>query len=110
MSVRLQVPTEIAPLIAAIVDRASPKAVWLFGSRARGDHRLDSDWDLAVALDDNASPELFDPMTYWALHRRSGVQATIIPVSVSDLAECWGQPNTIGFDLAREGRRLDVVT
>lgn len=25
--------------------------IWLFGSRARGDHRGDSDWDLLVLID-----------------------------------------------------------
>ncbi len=105
---RLPVPTEIAPLVAAIVERAAPRAIWLFGSRARGDHRPDSDWDLAVVVDDVADPELLDPMTYWVLHKSLGVDATIIPAALSDITECWGEPNTLGYDLARDGLRLDA--
>jgi uncharacterized protein len=41
--------------IAARAARASgAKRVILFGSRARGDHRLDSDVDMLLVLDDNA--------------------------------------------------------
>ena len=105
---RWPVPAEIEPLVAAIVVRAFPEAIWLFGSRARGDHRANSDWDLAVTLSEGASLDLLDPMTYWALPKSLGVQATIIPALASDISDCWGVPNTLGFDLARDGRRLDV--
>ena len=88
--------------------RALPEQIWLFGSRARGDYRADSDWDLVVSIGEGASLDLLDPMTYWALPKVLGVQATIIPALSSDISDCWGVPNTLGFDLARDGRRLDV--
>jgi predicted nucleotidyltransferase len=40
-------------LIAKIVARANPVQVWLFGSRARGDHDEDSDYDIMIVVDDS---------------------------------------------------------
>jgi len=46
----------------AIVDRLtaalSPAAIWLFGSRARGDAAVDSDYDVLVLVDDTVTPTL----------------------------------------------------
>lgn len=44
-----------AAIVAAIDAAASvrPEAIVLFGSRARGDHRPDSDWDVLVLLPDD---------------------------------------------------------
>jgi hypothetical protein len=41
-------------MIAQIVDELQPEQVWLFGSRARGEARTDSDWDLMAILPDRA--------------------------------------------------------
>ena len=35
-------------VVARLVEALDPQAIWLFGSRARGDHRPDSDFDLLV--------------------------------------------------------------
>jgi predicted nucleotidyltransferase len=44
-------------LLASVVAYFDPVRVILFGSRARGDARLDSDYDLLVVLDDDAPAE-----------------------------------------------------
>lgn len=41
--------------IHRIADAPSVRAIVLFGSRARGDHRADSDWDLCAIVRDDAS-------------------------------------------------------
>jgi len=44
--------THIATRIRAEIKRIDPKAkIILFGSRARGDARKDSDWDLLILID-----------------------------------------------------------
>lgn len=98
----------MAPLVTAIRDRMHPRAIWLFGSRARGEAGPESDWDLLVSLPDDADPDLLDPLAGWTLQRETGIRATVLTTRSSDLATIWGQPNTIGFTLAREGRQLDV--
>ena len=52
-------------------------SVFLFGSRARGSHRPDSDWDLLVVLDkDKLTQADYDEVTYpftelgWTLNER----------------------------------------
>lgn len=44
-------------LVRRIRERYQPDQIWLFGSRARGDARDDSDWDLLVVVPDDASGE-----------------------------------------------------
>lgn len=46
-----------AELLRRLVALYEPEQVWLFGSRARGDARDDSDWDLLVVVPDDASAE-----------------------------------------------------
>ncbi len=101
-------PGPLRPLLAALVHRFAPEAVWLFGSRARGDHRLDSDWDLVLALSDDALEEDLDPLAAWLVARGFGVRTTILTVRSGELDDAWGVPNTVGYDLARDGCRLDV--
>jgi predicted nucleotidyltransferase len=44
-------PEKIDKMVRRIVEVADPSQVILFGSRARGDHRADSDLDVAVILE-----------------------------------------------------------
>jgi predicted nucleotidyltransferase len=43
-------------LTRAVVERFSPERILLFGSRARGDHHPDSDYDVMVVLDTSPQP------------------------------------------------------
>ncbi len=81
------------PLLRSMVDRFHPEAVILFGSRARGDHRPDSDWDVLVVVDDDTPEGVFDPEYCWQAQRNvvPGVHAEVIPTTLSDfLAERTG--------------------
>ena len=44
-------PEKVEEAVRRIVEHANPLQIIAFGSRARGDHREDSDLDLAVILD-----------------------------------------------------------
>lgn len=100
------VPIGVKPLVDALTSRLHPQSIWQFGSRARGDHRPDSDWDLVVVMPDGTPVEQLDPLVGWSIQNEVGVPATIILTTSRDFAESWGAPNTLGFVLAREGRRL----
>ncbi|MGY2053029.1 nucleotidyltransferase domain-containing protein [Methylobacterium sp. JK268] len=102
------VPSPLRPLVERIAREMAPRAVWLFGSHARGDARPDSDWDPLVVVSDDAPDALLDPAATWAFQRQGGVRADILVTRQSDLTEIWGVPNTLGYDLARHGRLLDV--
>ena len=52
---------EVTDMISARVHQTEPDAkVLLFGSRARGDARPDSDWDVMVLLNDNSKTNRWD--------------------------------------------------
>src|SRR3712207_1453367 len=105
----MEPPADLAPLLKAVKEQLRPRQVWLFGSRARGDHRPDSDWDLLAVVPDDAPPEIVsNPVLAWQIARDSGVPSTLLTARESDLRDVWGHVNTLGFDLAREGIRLDV--
>ena len=46
-------PEKVEQAIRRIVEHANPLQIIVFGSRARGDHRPESDLDLAVILEGN---------------------------------------------------------
>jgi predicted nucleotidyltransferase len=54
-----------ADLIERIADVLHPEQVWLFGSRARGEARTDSDWDFMAILPDGAPDEDLDIRSVW---------------------------------------------
>jgi predicted nucleotidyltransferase len=59
------VPAVPSHFITRIVEELRPLEIWLFGSRARGTYRPDSDWDLMAILPDTAPEEDLDIATVW---------------------------------------------
>lgn len=94
-------PLEV--LLARIDARLHPLQVWLFGSRARGDARPESDWDLFVVVPDDTDDDLFDPLVAWRLVRGSGVPADVIPCRNSDFLHACDTVNTLSHTIAQEG-------
>jgi predicted nucleotidyltransferase len=69
---------ELRKLMDRIESVYHPADVLLFGSRARGDARTDSDWDILVVLPDNADEALLDPMLGWETQKDTGVHADVL--------------------------------
>ncbi len=94
----------IKSLIALILERCKPVSVWLFGSRARGQAREDSDWDLLVVLPDETSEEdMFDNLPPRQLRRLTKVNADVIYCNDTEFAEATSVPNTLAYEIARSG-------
>lgn len=49
-------PAVVWDIVQLAKTRLQPQKIWLFGSRARGDHRKFSDIDLAFLIDASAEP------------------------------------------------------
>lgn len=98
----------LAPLLARIRAEYRPEQVWLFGSRARGDARPDSDWDLFVVVPDFTSDEELDPLRAWRMQREAGVPADVIPCRAHTFREYAGTVNTLSYEVVHEGLRLDL--
>lgn len=93
----------IRALLDGIVARWHPLQVWLFGSRARGDAKPDSDWDLFVVVDDSVGDVDLDPGVGRRLRRACGVHADVIPWRVSEFEEFRVTPNTLAYEVANDG-------
>jgi len=81
--------------------------VWLFGSRARGDAKESSDWDVLAIISDNAPPDIEDVPNAWKVKRRSGVRADLLTVRMHDFLAARQVINTISHAAFTEGVRLD---
>jgi uncharacterized protein len=99
-------PIDLAPLrtlLDRIEEKYRPLQIWLFGSRARGDARPWSDWDLFVVVPDDTDEGLLDPRVAWRLQRGSGVYADVIPCWAREFQEDRDTVNTLSYEVAREG-------
>jgi uncharacterized protein len=47
----------LAEIVRRLADNYHPRSIYLFGSKARGDHRPDSDYDILVVVPDEAPRE-----------------------------------------------------
>jgi len=81
--------------------------IWLFGSRSRGDHRPDSDWDILVVVRDDAPEEVLEPMNTYRIRRRSGVNCDLLAAKKADFEGAKDVVTTLGYAIKREGIRLD---
>ncbi len=84
---RLREDPAVAKLLAVIIEDLAPIQVWLFGSRAEGRARPDSDYDLLVVLPDDAPAESLDMVRAWWIGSRTGVPADIIPCTKREFDE-----------------------
>jgi hypothetical protein len=95
-----------ADAVCRIVAHLDPDEVWLFGSRARGDHRPDSDIDLMVVLPDGLDRSAY---TLEAARRPllgGGAPVEVLPVARSAFDS---DPEALGGLVTAakaEGRRL----
>jgi len=93
-------------LTGRLVTALRPEAVLLFGSRAGGRARHDSDFDLLVVLPDAAaSPP--DHFVAYAPIAGSGLGVDVVPCRLADYLAERDQPGTVAF-AAHQGRTLYV--
>ncbi|WP_163557491.1 nucleotidyltransferase domain-containing protein [Halomonas sp. NO4] len=97
------------PLVDQLIELAKQHeeiaALWLYGSRARGDHYSGSDYDIAVAFT-NWIPEALERRLRPELLAMTWQEALELPdgqLSVVDLATC---PVPLGWSILSEGKLL----
>lgn len=97
----------IQSLIDKIKENLQPNSIWLFGSRAKGTNREDSDWDLLVVVpDDSSQKSLDDPYLGWNLRRETNVPADVLVCSQSDFEDGSKTYNSICFEAAHFGKLI----
>lgn len=81
------------------------KEMWLFGSRARGDNRLDSDYDILIVAD-GAKAELRRLVagTENEIMRTSGELFASLIYTTEEWR--WTRSAPLGVNVQREGKRI----
>jgi uncharacterized protein len=114
MRLRTDAEVDIDPAIEIAADRlvqaTGAEAVILFGSRARGDNRPDSDWDICVVVPDDARPGQFTPITLWPIVSDLGAPIQIVPVRRCIFEAKRSAINSISHDVDRDGIVLRQAT
>lgn len=102
---RPSVPPE---LLDGVIRHLDPVEVWLFGSRARGDARPDSDWDLYVVVDDGTERERSRLSTdaVRAFRKASGLGVDVIVKDWSKSLVRRRAFGTLDETIDHEGERL----
>jgi predicted nucleotidyltransferase len=90
-------------LLEPVVAHFKPQRVILFGSKARGDARPDSDIDLLVVVDDDTPPQAFSAKSVY--QSRSGYHGAvdILPCRASVLASRARAKGSFADIVLREG-------
>jgi hypothetical protein len=92
-------------LIERIASTWKVRQIWLFGSRARGEARAQSDWDLFVVVADE-DPAHGDPYAGWPMRNTGGVRSDVILCSETDFADYRNVPNTLAYEAANHGTQV----
>ena len=99
-------PGQLNELVRLLSEAYHPDKIYLFGSRARGDERPDSDFDLLLVVPDDASPDrLTSRMAYerlWGM----GADADVLVWTRNRFNACVHLPATFPATVLREGRVL----
>lgn len=97
----------VDPALFAAVDRlravAPVERVILFGSRARGDHGQDSDWDLCVLLADDIPTGIYTPASMWQAVRDLDLAIQVVPMRRRVFEDRRHDVNALAHDVAEDG-------
>jgi tRNA nucleotidyltransferase (CCA-adding enzyme) len=84
--------TALRALVESLARGLHPRSIYLFGSRAEGRARPDSDFDLLVVFDDDAAEEAVTYEAAYAPVCGSGVGCDIVPCRAAELDEVLHDP------------------
>jgi predicted nucleotidyltransferase len=99
----------IQEMTRKIVEAVEPQMVVLFGSRARGTARADSDFDFLVVEDGPFGPERSrraEMVKLWRLLRDFRVAKDFLVYTPAEVERWKGAPNHVVAHALREGRVL----
>lgn len=96
----------IAFLRDRLVAELRPRSIWLFGSRARGDARPDSDFDLLVVLPDGLPDDRYSHEAVARPLIACGVGCDVVPASWSIFAGEKDQAGSFVNAIVSAGREI----
>ncbi|KIZ48166.1 MULTISPECIES: nucleotidyltransferase domain-containing protein [Rhodopseudomonas] len=96
--------TRLREAVRRLATFAPVERIILFGSRARGDHSEDSDFDLCVILNDDIAAGMFTPISLWREVSDLGIPIQIAPLRSSAFETARHDPTSLSHDIDRDGR------
>jgi uncharacterized protein len=93
-------------LVSRLVAALDPQMIWLFGSRARGDARPDSDFDLLVVAKPDGAFGSEDYEKVYAPVMGPGIGADVVPCGLADYEEALELNTSFVTRIVTEGRKI----
>jgi hypothetical protein len=93
-------------IVRRIVEAYQPKRVYLFGSGARGDEHLDSDYDLMVIVPDDARQERTRSRLGYQVLRGTGTAVDLLVWTKSQFDKRVHVTASLPATIVREGKLL----
>src|SRR5947208_15664 len=98
-------PSVIDEIVQKLTSRFQPRRIYLFGSRARGDARTDSDYDFLVEVDaHHPESDISQELIYLDDFRHLTVEVHVRGAGELELRK--DDPGCVDWDVVREGRLL----
>jgi len=101
-----QMAVSLKEIVRRIVLAYNPEKIYLFGSFARGDATVDSDFDLMVIVPDDAPLALRRSRRAYEVLRGSGVAVDVLVWPQSDFDARLRLKASLPATILREGRLL----
>lgn len=96
----------VAEIVERLISRFHPRRIYLFGSRARGNARPDSDYDFLVEIDEAPMGVTFTRQRMTWLEDLPDTEVQVHVRAPGELELRKDDPGTIDWDVIREGRLL----
>jgi len=99
----------LAQIIERLIDAYKPERIYLFGSKARGDYGLDSDFDLLVVVPDTAPPHRKRSRLAYEVLRGTGTAADVLVCTRGAFESRLHLATSLPATVMREGRLLHAA-
>lgn len=100
----LQEDSDLRRLLDRLVAAFEPEAVYLFGSRAEGRARQDSDYDLLVVVPDDSPDDRVTIEAGFLAKKGTGIAADVIPCRRRTFDRNRNRVGTLSYVAANRGR------
>ncbi len=94
--------SQLTEIVRKIVDHINPVKIFLFGSRARGDARSDSDYDLAIIYDGEKSKSDVE-LDVYKLFMHTMIAMDVFVLTSDELEDYKPIANTLAREITENG-------
>ena len=99
----------LTELVRRLVEAYRPERIYLFGSKARGDADIDSDYDLVVVVPDDSSPERRRSRLAYEVLWGTGIASDVLVCTREQFQSRLSVAASLPATVIREGRLLHAA-